>query len=321
MPRKSRTQKNKKKRKNKKGLKRTRKTRRQRAKKDKGRKTRKLKWSQDKCSPKNKHETLDFSCYTAKGLHKLKKIWNIKHTDRKITSNDPRKIWETLRYLMSNTCNKESCWLKHQCLKENVPLEVKEYTFAPKQPEEWKKNPNEWLTSVDILEVMKQYEKTYQCFDFIGPSPIDYDTHQAYGECVWEELCKFSLAENLKKGKTKIGIIFNLDKHDKEGSHWIALFIHTKKREIYYLDSYGEKMPRQVAKFVNKVKKQANSIGKGPYKVIENRRRHQFSESECGMYCLYFIIEMLKGKSFNKFLNHRIKDERVIKLRKVYFNR
>ena len=80
-------------------------------------------------------------------------------------------------------------------------------------------------------------------------------------------------------------------------------------------------MPRQVAKFVNKVKKQANSIGKGPYKVIENRRRHQFSESECGMYCLYFIIEMLKGKSFNKFLNHRIKDERVIKLRKVYFNR
>ena len=85
---------------------------------------------------------------------------------------------------MSNTCNKESCWLKHQCLKENVPLEVKEYTFAPKQPEEWKKNPNEWLTSVDILEVMKQYEKTYQCFDFIGPSPIDYDTHQAYGECV-----------------------------------------------------------------------------------------------------------------------------------------
>ena len=159
MPRNSRTRKNKRKKKNRKGLKRSRKTRRQRAKKNKGRHTRKLKWSQDKCSPKNKVETLDFSCYTAKGLHRLKKIWNTKHIDRKITSNEPRKIWEALRYLMSNTCNKESCWLKHQCLKESVPLEVKEYTFAPKQPDEWKKNPTEWLTSVDILEVMKQYEK------------------------------------------------------------------------------------------------------------------------------------------------------------------
>ena len=44
---------------------------------------------------------------------------------------------------------------------------------------------------------MKQYENTYKCFEFIGPSPIDYDQHLSYGECVWEELCKFSLKENI----------------------------------------------------------------------------------------------------------------------------
>ena len=69
---------------------------------------------------------------------------------------------------------------------------------------------------------MKQYEKTYEDFEFLGPSPIDYDTHKAYGECVWEELCEFSLRDNLKEGKTKVGIIFNTDPHTEDGEHWVA---------------------------------------------------------------------------------------------------
>ena len=99
------------------------------------------------------------------------------------------------------------------------------------------------------------------------------------------------------------------------------MFINTKKREIYYLDSYGEKIPRQIKKFANKVKKQSLKIGnKKEYKLIENKRRHQFSESECGMYSLYFIIQMLKGYPFSKFLKKRIRDKYMIKLRKIYFN-
>ena len=54
---------------------------------------------------------------------------------------------------------------------------------------------------------MKQYEKYYRCFEFIGPSPIDYDTHMYEGECVWKELCEFSLKDQIKSGKTKIGMI------------------------------------------------------------------------------------------------------------------
>jgi hypothetical protein len=292
------------------------KTKRKRNKKK--RKTRKLKI---KCAPKNDSETLPYTCYTAKGLHKMKNIWNKKHPDRKITSNRPRNIWRSLQYALSKSCNKESCWLKQKFIKEKIDIETKEYTFAPEAPKEWKENPNEWLTSIDILEVMKQYERTYKCFDFIGPSPIDYDKHVAYGECVWEELCEFSLAKQLKEGKTKIGIIFNLDPHHKPGSHWVAMFINTRKREIYYLDSYGEKIPRQIDKFANKVKKQSLNIGNNKeYKLLINKRRHQFSESECGMYSLYFIIQMLKGTTFKKFTSKRIRDKYMIKLRKIYFN-
>ena len=74
------------------------------------------------------------------------------------------------------------------------------------------------------------------------------------------------------------------------------------------MDSYGEKAPRQIIKFKNKVQKQSLNIGDNvEYKYIENKRRHQFSDSECGMYCLYFIIEMIKGRPFDKFLKKELK--------------
>ena len=35
----------------------------------------------------------------------------------------------------------------------------------------------------------------------------------------------------MKRGKTKIGIIFNTDPHDKPGQHWISMFINIKKKK------------------------------------------------------------------------------------------
>ena len=164
------------------------------------------------------------------------------------------------------------------------------------------------------------YEKTYENFEFLGPSPIDYDTHKAYGECVWEELCEFNLRDNLKEGKTKVGIIFNTDPHTEDGEHWVALYMDLKKGKIYYFDSYGEEIPSQIDKFSDNVIKQANSIGRNNFKKHISKKRHQFSESECGMYSLYFLIQMLKGTTFKKFTSKRIKDSYMMKLRKIYFN-
>ena len=118
-----------------------RKTRRRKPKrKKKSRKTKKIKLKV-KCSPKLKNETLPFTCYTSKGLHKIKNIWNMKHPDRKIVSNEPRNIWRSLHYVLNTSRNKESCWLRHKAIKEDIDLETKEYTFAPEAPKEWKENP------------------------------------------------------------------------------------------------------------------------------------------------------------------------------------
>jgi hypothetical protein len=196
-------------------------------------------------------------------------------------------------------------------------------SFAPESPEDWKKNPNEWLSSVDIMQVMRQYENKYKCFDFMGPSPIDFDAIELHGKCVWEELCHFNLAQQIKNGKTKIGIIFNTDPHYKGGSHWISLFINIKKGNILFFDSAGDKIPDQIMKFVNNVTEQGQSLNsKIDFKFDENYPvEHQYGNTECGIYSLFFIVHMLQDKITGHYLKtHILKDEYMTNFRKVFFN-
>tara|TARA_B100000963_G_scaffold360371_1_gene390998 strand:+ start:29343 stop:30212 length:870 start_codon:yes stop_codon:yes gene_type:complete len=281
-------------------------------KKKNKRKTRKIKSS---CAPKKKEDVLEFSCYSKKDLIRMRNLWNMRHPDVKIKTTNPKKIWKKLSEYFSDTCSKEMCWIESNIFKNKIN---KDKIFAPKSPDTWKKNKNEWLTSIDILKFMKQYEDIYKCFQFLGPSPIDYDTHILNGECVWEDLCEFNLKEAIKEKKKKIGVIFNLDPHYKSGSHWVCLFININKKQIFYFDSYGDRAPTQIRKFARKVQNQSAKLGK-KFKYIQNKKRHQYQESECGMYCLYTIIQLLMDKNISMF-NKRIPDKKMENLRSKYFN-
>jgi len=266
--------------------------------------------------PNRKHS---FSCFNTDKINIIKKAWNARHPDVKIKSKDPKKVWETLKTYMGEICNNELCWLNQQFINNDLNNDLLNYTFAPKSPKSWKKNPNEWLDSLNILGVIKQYEKKYSCFDFIGPSPIDYDTHYSDGECVWEELCEFKLQDMINKGKNKLGIIFNLDPHHKSGSHWVSMFVNVKKRTIHYFDSNGIAPPKQIKKLMNNISDQGKKLGIN-FILDHNTKQHQFGDTECGMYSLYFIIEMLKDRPWSDFKKKRITDKQMTNFRNIYFN-
>lgn len=272
------------------------------------------------CSPENKHK--EYTCYSDSDLIKLKGMWNARHPDQPIKTNDSKQIWKQLKEYYASVCNKESCWVRQMTKNTKMEKELLD-AFAPESPKEWKKNPNEWLSSLDILHVMNQYEKKYKCFDFLGPSPIDYDTHKLYGECVWDELCHFNLEEQIKKGYTKFGVIFNLDPHYKGGSHWVSLFINVKKHTIFYFDSTGETIPSQIKKFVNTVIEQGHNL-KIPinFNFDENHPvEHQYGNTECGIYSIFFVIHMLEDKITGHYMKtHVLKDEYMQKFRKVFYN-
>jgi len=274
------------------------------------------------CSPKPKNQINDFSCYSYDTLHKMRDLWNARHPDAKIFSNSPKEIHNSLTNKLSHVCNKESCWMKNNMEFGKIKEDMKN-SFAPESPHEWKKNPNEWLSSIEIMDVMKQYEKAYKCFEFIGPSPIDFDTKMLYGECVWEELCNFSLKNQIKNGKTKIGIIFNTDPHNKPGQHWISMFINIKKRQIFFFDSTGDKPAPEIMVLVERIKKEGENMTPKIHLHFDSNEgvEHQYGNTECGVYSLFFIVHMLEDKLTSHYLkNHILKDNYMEKFRKIYFN-
>ena len=270
------------------------------------------------CSPTT-DKLLKFTCYTGKSLEKLKQLWNARHPDSKIRTNDSKEIWTALKENMKNVCDTENCWLKQKFIENDLDTELRHYTFAPMAPAKWNKKPDEWLSSIDINKIMKQYEKAHPNFVFLGPSPIDFDKRLEYGECVWNELCNFSLEKHIKRNKHKIGVIFNTDTHDLAGSHWICLFINVKKKFIYFFDSNNNRIPKEVMKFVKKVIKQGNVLGI-KHKYIKNKIQHQKTDTECGMYTLYVIIQLLLERMTPEMFDKRVPDEEMKYLRKRYFN-
>ena len=294
-----------------------------------------MSFKRDRCAPK-RGKTRKFTCYSDDALLQLKSSWNAEHPAAPIASTEAEPLWKELR-ARHPECDRESCWADPTLKKE---------AFAPTMPNSWKSNINEWLSSDEIINVMKQYERVYPEFTFLGPSPTDY-FFKTGSRCVWEDLCKFQLLNYVKKKKTHIGIVFNLDPHDKPGSHWVALLINTEKRAIYFFDSTGDRIHRHINRFRKAVQKQAWRDLRQRYSFSQNHPvEHQFGDTECGMYVLFFIITMLQhdragvdGAALGPLLKKKLEgggpdvfesvfknpknkfpDKLMEKLRKNYFN-
>ena len=262
-----------------------------------------------------------YTCYTDDTLKTMKKYWNARHPDVLIKAQTPRGIWTELRRHMSDVCDTERCWLRQHFMKDNIDAGLKNFTFAPSAPLSWKKKPDEWLTSLDIDRVMKQWEEKYKEYEFIGPSPIDFDTKMVNKECVWSELCDFDLSRTIKRGKKKIGVIFNLDPHYKSGSHWVAMYVDVAPRLIFYFDSNGDPAPSQVKTLSNRMIEQGKKIGIDLEFIQNHPTEHQRGDTECGIYTLYVVTQLLTSKKTHKdFMGERIPDEKMLALRKEYFD-
>ena len=268
------------------------------------------------CSPRTNNET--FTCLTKPSLKKIINSWNEYYPSDmiKVTGTETRQeYWNKINSKLSKVCDNEYCWLIQPFIKDKKHIQSE---FRPEMPKSWQQNANEWLTTSDIDNVMKQYMRKHKDFLFIGAVPIDFDTKLSPGLCVVNELCKIKVELLIKKGFFKLGVIFNLDPHNKPGSHWVSFFANFKTGKVYYFDSYGFKAPKEIKAFADRLVYQGknNSLR---IQYFENSKRHQYKDSECGIYSIYFIENMLNGKKFNDFINSSIPDETMEKLRSKYF--
>ena len=266
-------------------------------------KTRKQKGSGSKCSPLAISRRAGPSCLTPKILRK------ISSTVRKGGASNATDLAKKLE------CNSNNgrCLVENSLLSSDEKKTLLDTFFRPKAPESWKKDPDMWLTSEDIAVVMKQYEKAHPEFRFLGVVPIDFSAPDPYAKnekCMNEQFCHVDLEEEKSKGRKIVGAVFNLDPHYKGGSHWVGLAIDVNRNCVYYFDSYGVAPPPQVSKFMRSLTLQNPKL-----KLQSNGRRFQFSDTECGMYSMYFLTQMIDGVSFKKFCKNPVPDKRMYGLR------
>jgi len=270
-----------------------------------------------RCHPNKKSRKN--TCLDDETIFLLKKIWNKRHPDLKINESSSDKIWIELKNNLKE-CHHEICWIENIISDPISKKKIKKIYYAPFAPLSWNKNKNEWLSSVDISKVLEQYKQTYSDFTFLGPSPIDFDKKIKGDVCVWPELCNLNIQSYYNKGIRKIGIVFNLDTHDKGGSHWVGLFINLNEKYIFYFDSTGpKKEPPEIKAFMDRIIEQEKNNNRNLKKYI-NTYEHQYGTTECGIYVLYFIISLLEKKKPKYFTSRRITDKEMEKFRNVFFN-
>lgn len=273
-----------------------------------------------KCSPANKDN--NFSCFNKKQLIKIlnhaEKYYNKKLNFSE--KNTLEQLWNKLNDLFKEQCNTEWCWLKTDVIRLLNDKSINKETFRPRMPKKWYTHPREWLTTLDIEYVMKQYQDKHNDFIFIGPVPIDFDFELSPGQCVINELCKINIKQLNNKGINKLGVVFNLDKHNEPGSHWVALYANIMEGGIYYYDSYGIEPPDEVTELMNRLQDQTKEYNNKVDKR-HNNIRHQHKNSECGVYSMNFIIELLNGKTFDEITQNAVSDDEMQKNRDKYYVR
>jgi len=272
----------------------------------------------------------DESCFSLDSLRKIASKWNSSNPSSIIKFDDStsgKHLWHEINRMMSSKCKNEICWMKQDFIKDSPLARELLKNFKPMMPKKWVSNPLEWLNTIDIRDVLNQYEIKYPEFEFIGPVPMDFDTKLGFGQCVVDELCNVKMENLFKKGDTKLGVVFNLDKHTQSGSHWVAMYADmsggkndgSKRGEICYWDSYGLKPNPEVVVLMERLKKQGASLGH-TLDIKINKNRHQYKNSECGVYCIYFITSLLDGKNFEEVVNNIISDDNMNAKRQKFFN-
>lgn len=260
------------------------------------------------CAPDREYN--DGSCFTLEELITLANSYNAYNKTNQIPMIMIKKnLVIELNERLKNKCNDQLCWLEQDFVKKIKNNNLNDI-FRPKGPQ----NSLKWLNTTNIDKVIKQYYKLYPEFKFYGAVPIDFDDLPYYG------IRDINFNKLIKEGKYKIGFVFNTDEHYKSGTHWIALFCNLKENKIYFFDSNGTKPEYRIKKLVKRLYNYFKSKNINNIQKRYNNIRHQFKNTECGVYSINFILRLLKGETFGHIIKNITYDDDMSKCRLKYFN-
>lgn len=267
------------------------------------------------CAP-NIDVTNHYTCFEEEELRQIATAFNRFIQDNKRVCNKrkcvPRKtiniqnkskkeLWYSIYNRLNKICDYEYCWVDQKFIDiitdKNLREKLKYFTFKPKGTTKRKS----WLSTININQVVQQYQELDKTFEFLGALPSDFYT-------------QLKVDYNMFKKYKRLAVIFNLDTHDQPGSHWVTLFIDNTIKTMEYFDSTGNSPNEHISKFIHILRKLLPN-----YSFLVNKQVHQSKNSECGVYAIYYIVQRLLGNNFEKITSNIIKDEDMSLFRDVIF--
>ena len=253
------------------------------------------------------------TCTSDEVINAISNIIGIKtHVDE----NNKYKVMELAKNKLN--CKDERCVLTRKEIRNSISNHVikKELLTNFKLP-----GPTDvsLLNNFNIDSILIQWNHKFHDFYPNNFNMVDYDK-------VGDTLQTVDIKSDVyDKGYRTFGCIINSDTYSGRGKHWMALFADMRGKDIWTAEFFNSSGNPPVESWLNWMRKTTNrfkdisnayNLEIKKFKQIRvSRIVHQESQTECGVYALYYIWCRLNGISYEYFQNNIVPDKWMFEMR------
>jgi hypothetical protein len=184
-------------------------------------------------------------------------------------------------------------------------------------------NSQKLLINVVIDKSLELWREKHPNFAPVGFCMMDFDSYAS-------ALSRFDITAAYNNGSRCMGVVLNTDHHGGRGKHWVCMFCDMRGGRgtpwtVEYFNSSGRAPPQTARAWMiatrNKLAAIRGEDGETAKvkDVVVNTRAHQMQDTECGVYCLFYIWTRLSGSPHSTFAGDRVSDKDMETLREFLF--
>jgi hypothetical protein len=233
-------------------------------------------------------------------------------------------------------CGSESCVLSHPALRKHAAQTAPGGTaavdrdLATRFKAAGPRDSRALLSNYDIDATLRRWARA---FPELWPCPfamMDFDRNgDAFGDVDLADVVAGRAAVDIGAGAVRrpspcFACVVNTDVSTGPGKHWVAVFADCRSASAWtveYFNSAGRPPPRPMVGWMERARAQlAAAPGAPPVATVAvTDVDHQESQTECGLYALFYIRRRLEGTPYTFFAGDRIPDDAMTAFRRHVF--
>jgi len=213
-------------------------------------------------------------------------------------------------------CTMESCIYQHpevvQQLGEDRASEILRRLFKPAGSH----NPAEWLSNIDIDDVLQRVARDHKDFKHIQVHMIDFDEQDT-------PLHRTNLADEYGRGVRCVGVVLNTDRRSGPGKHWVSMVCDMRDKKnftIEYFNSSGNPPAQSIQLWMHRQKENLERNTAAQQVTLRvSRERLQEDNASCGIWSISYVWGRVRGIPAEWYTRRNIDDKSMDEIRTRLF--